>query len=81
MWLDMPMFDDKYVVAGQVLEPKIIKALEDKLETKIATFPAAENNYDYFFEFNNVGGLPDGKDLLNEKIYEIKTTGKKNFDK
>lgn len=81
MWLDLPMFDDKYVSAGQVLEPKIISKLEAEREIKIATFPAAENNYDYFSAFNNVGGLPDGKDLTSETIFEIKTTGKKNFEK
>lgn len=81
MWLGEPMYDPKYVDAGQAIEPHVIKVIEQITKNKIDTFPAEEFNYDYFSAEEHIGGLPDAVDFKNKKTYEIKTTGEKNIER
>lgn len=79
--LDMPILDTKYIDAGVAIEPLVIKAISEKLNVKIETFPPEKFNYDYFKEDPIIGGIPDGFIQKTNTIIEIKTTGIKNFIK
>lgn len=81
MWLGLPMYDEKYVKAGQAIEPKIVSLMEKLTGKKIETFDAEEYNYDYFKDETHIGGLPDAAIKSDKKLYEIKTTGEKNLAK
>lgn len=78
------MYDDKYVAAGQAIEPKIVDVIRNmKSGREVKTFNPQEHNFDYFSDNKVIGGLPDAViDSSDEQItFEIKTTGIKNFDK
>lgn len=81
-WIDLPILDRKYVDAGIVIEPMVLKKMkEDKNVKNIETFPADKYNYDYFKNKEIIGGLPDGLAYThsNQKILiEVKTTNIKN---
>lgn len=79
MWLNLPMFDEKYVKAGQDIEPKVIQVMENKLGKKLNVYPAEKFDYDYFKKHEFIGGLPDATG--DRKTYELKTTGEKNITK
>ncbi|MGY6172030.1 MAGa7180 family putative nuclease [Candidatus Mycoplasma pogonae] len=79
-WLSMPVLDPKYVNAGVAIEPKVVEALETKLNIEIETFPPEQYNYDYFAGKDDIiGGIPDGYIPKNESIIEIKTAGEKKY--
>lgn len=80
-WIGLPILDRKYVDAGIDIEPKVVEAIEDKLNLKVETFDPAKYNFDYFADKDDViGGLPDGFIRDKKIIIEIKTTGEKNYD-
>ncbi|MGY6172059.1 MAGa7180 family putative nuclease [Candidatus Mycoplasma pogonae] len=80
-WLGMPILNHKYIKAGELIEPKVVNALEQKLQATIQTFPAKEYNYDYFANKDDIiGGLPDGYIKDKDLVIEIKTAGEKKFD-
>lgn len=82
MWLQPPMFDEKYVVAGQAIEPKVVDVIKQaKRGSVIDVFDPVQYNYDYFKTHPYIGGLPDAADMAGGRVYEIKTTGKKNLEK
>lgn len=76
MWLNMPMFEEKYVKAGIAVEPKVIKEIENLLGFTLDTYPGEKYDFDFFKEHEFIGGLPDG--TSPNVTYEIKTTGIKN---
>ena len=60
-WIGLPILDRKYVDAGIDIEPKVVEAIEDKLNLKVETFDPAKYNFDYFADKDDViGGLTDG---------------------
>ncbi|MBN0970841.1 MAGa7180 family putative nuclease [Mycoplasma phocoeninasale] len=77
---NMPVLDDKYIHAGVVLEPKILKKIEQSIGDKIHRYPAQEYNYDYFKENYLFGGLPDGFWEKKKMIFEIKTANEKKLE-
>ncbi|EXU60837.1 MAGa7180 family putative nuclease [Mesomycoplasma ovipneumoniae] len=79
--LDMPILDTKYIDAGVAIEPLVIKAISEKLDLEIETFPPEKYNYDYFSDDPIIGGIPDGFIKKTNIIIEIKTTGLKNFER
>ncbi len=80
-WIGLPILDRKYVDAGIDIEPKVVDAIEKKLNLKVETFDPVEYNFDYFADKDDViGGLPDGYIRDKKIIIEIKTTGEKNYD-
>ncbi len=79
-WLGLPILDRKYVDAGIAIEPKVVDAIEKKLNLKVETFDPTKYNFDYFADKDDIiGGLPDGYIRNNKIIIEIKTTGEKNY--
>ncbi|QJR43897.1 MAGa7180 family putative nuclease [Mycoplasma miroungirhinis] len=78
--IGLPILDKKYVNAGIILEPEIIKMLEQKTNKIVERFPAQKYNYDYFKDNLILGGLPDGYIESTNTIVEIKTTGLKNYE-
>lgn len=81
MWLGMPIFDKKYINAGVAIEPKILEAMEGIKHKSIDRFDPIAYEYDYFSDHETIGGLPDGILRDEHMVYEIKTTGAKNYDK
>lgn len=82
LWLAPPISEMKYIEAGQAIEPKIIDVIRQaKTGVHIEGFSAEQYNYDYFKNDPDIGGLPDAAAMANQQVYEIKTTGKKNYDK
>lgn len=80
-WCSLPILDRKYVDAGIHIEPKVIAALEEVLNTKITIFPPEKYNFDYFSNKDDIiGGIPDGYIEEKKIILEIKTTGEKNYN-
>lgn len=80
-WIGLPILDRKYVDAGIDIEPKVINAIEERLNLKVETFDPIKFNFDYFADKDDViGGLPDGFIRDKKIIIEIKTTGEKNYD-
>ena len=58
----------------------VIKAIEEKLNVKVETYPPEKYNYDYFSDKDEIiGGIPDGFIESQQIILEIKTTGEKNY--
>ena len=81
-WIGVPILDLKYVNAGTIIEPKVIKAIEKVTNKKVQTFKPEDYEFDYFKNKDDVvGGLPDGYIEEDNKILEIKTTNEKNFKK
>lgn len=91
MRLGMPMYDPKYVAAGDALEPKVVEIMSVKKGRPIKRYVAADYDYDYFatidyFKNNptlseNFQGVPDAYDDEDKTLYELKTTGLKNKSK
>ena len=80
-WIGLPILDRKYVDAGIDIEPKVVNAIEEKLNLKVKTFDPQKYNFDYFADKDDIiGGLPDGYIEDKKIIIEIKTTGEKNYD-
>lgn len=79
MWLNLPMFDDKYTKAGQEIEPKVVAIMESKLNQTLKRYSGEDYDYDYFKEHEFIGGLPDATG--DRRTYELKTTGEKNIQK
>ncbi|WP_158531999.1 MAGa7180 family putative nuclease [Metamycoplasma hominis] len=75
-----PILNRKYVDAGIALEPKIVKIIEKKLNSKLLRYEANQYNYDYFKDNELFGGLPDGYSPERHLIIEIKTVGEKNYE-
>ena len=79
-WCGLPVLDTKYIDAGVSIEPMVIKAIEEKLNVKVETYPPEKYNYDYFSDKDEIiGGIPDGFIESQQIILEIKTTGEKNY--
>ncbi|MGL5205390.1 MAG: MAGa7180 family putative nuclease [Metamycoplasmataceae bacterium] len=80
-WIGLPVLDRKYVDAGIDIEPKVVDAIEKKLNLKVETYDPVKYNFDYFADKDEViGGLPDGYIRDKKIIIEIKTTGEKNYE-
>lgn len=72
--------------AGNIIEPKIRKWVENKLNIKYKIYDPIEENFDIFKNNKIFGGIPDGEPLIDNQInyskfgiLEIKTTSIDNF--
>ena len=86
-WVSLPMLDDKYVHAGNVIEPKVLNWVQEKVLAKdpngvVKGYDSADYNYDYFADKDDIiGGVPDGFVTPWNILLEVKTTGAKNLSK
>jgi hypothetical protein len=80
--------DEKLSKSGQIIEPLIIKYVEEKLNTKYISHDPIAINFDIFSNNKIFGGIPDGEpineqnkiDYSNGKLMlEIKTSSIDSF--
>ena len=91
--LDLPVFNQKYVNAGNVIEDLLVKWLEspmgrqylNRFEAPVVTIKAikgADCNWDYFANHQRFGGIPDAIATLanqREVILEFKSANLKKY--
>lgn len=78
----MPILDKTYINAGIILEPVLLKMLQENFNPSIKGFKASDYDFNYFRGNGGViGGVPDA--LMEDKgiLLEFKTTSVKNRDK
>lgn len=86
-WVQLPMLDDKYVHAGNVIEPKVLDWVRERVVAKdpngtVQGYESADYGYDYFSDKDDIiGGVPDGFVKPWNILLEVKTTGDKNLSK
>lgn len=81
-WLDMPILDKTYINAGIELEPRLATLLIERTKADIKTLSAADYNYDYFANHDDIiGGVPDAIIPDRKILLEFKTTNARNIRK
>ncbi|BAW18197.1 hypothetical protein MBVG596_0397 [Mycoplasmopsis bovigenitalium] len=80
--LAMPVFKQKYVIAGEAVEPKIFDALRKQTKIEdIQHIVAKDVGYDYFKNKHPiVGGVPDGLIPSKKIVLEMKSVQSKKRD-
>ncbi|AIA29495.1 hypothetical protein MCFN_01770 [Mycoplasmopsis californica] len=81
--LAMPVLEQKYIKAGQVVEDKLFEFLQNKFGPKFSFehIVASKYQYDYFKgQQKYIGGVPDGLNKTSKIVLEIKSAQEKKLE-
>ena len=79
-----PPFDNKYLYRGDIAEVLVLKKMQEKYkDIKLIRYTEEDkkaNNYDFFHEYVNCGGIPDII-IPDISLVEVKSKSMKDYDK